>query len=123
MHVGIREGGWKNFLSVLGGLTSSDGPGVDTVDSNVVRLPEFLCPDARQRLLGGLGGGVHGLPGDAQAGCRRRDEDDPAAPGDVRHDGLGQEYGTLDVGVKVRLVELLGDLVEVGIVTERGAAR
>lgn len=104
-------------------LTSSNRPGVDAVDSNVVRLPQLLGPDARQRLLGGLGGGVHGLPGDAEAGGGRRDEDDPAAPRDVRHDGLGQEYGPLDVGVKVRLVELLRDLVEVGVVAERGAAR
>lgn len=105
------------------GLTSSDRPGVDTVDGDVVRLPQLLCPDARQRLLGGLGRGVHGLPGDAEAGGRRRDEDDPAAPRDVRHDGLGQEYGPLDVGVKVSLVELLGDLVKVGVVAECGAVR
>lgn len=105
------------------GLTSSNRPGVDTVDSDAVRLPQLLCPHARQRLLGRLGGGVHGLPGHAEAGGGRRDEDYAAAPRDVRHDGLGQEYGTLDVGVKVRLVELLGDLVDVGVVAERGAAR
>lgn len=104
------------------GLTSSDRPGIDTVNSDAVRLPQLLRPHARQRLLGGLGGGVNGLAGDAEAGGCRRDEDDPAAPRDVRHDGLGQEYGALDVGVKVRLVELLGGLVEVGVVAERGAA-
>lgn len=110
-------------MGYLGGLTSGNGPWVDTVDGYVVRLAELLGPHTRQRLLGGLGGGVHGLPGDAEAGSCGRDEDDPAAPRDVRHDGVGQEYGTLDVGVKVCLVEILGDLVEVGVVTECGAAR
>lgn len=114
---------WGVERRTFGGLNSSDGPWVDTVDSNVVRLPELLCPDARQRLLGGLCGGIHGLPGDAETGGFRRDDDDPAAPGDVLHDRLGQEYGPLDVGGKVRLVELHGDLVEVRIMAERGAVR
>lgn len=110
-------------VCLWGRLTGSDGPGVDAVDGDAVRLAQLLCPHARQRLVGGLGGRVHGLPGDAESGRRRRDEDDPAAPGDVGYDGLGQEYGPLDVGIEVRLVEALGDLVEVGVVAECGTVR
>lgn len=81
-----------------------------------MRLAQLLRPDAHQRLIGGLGGSVDGLAGNAQASAGGRDEDDAAALGQMGLTCLGEEDGALDVGVKVSCVKVLGCVYKVGLV-------
>jgi hypothetical protein len=86
-----------------------------------VGLAELLGPRADEGLVGGFGSCVDGLSCDAEARASRGDEDDASAAGEVRLDGLGEEDGTLDIGVEVLVVELGGGVNEVSFETLGGA--
>lgn len=95
--------------------TSSNRARVDAVHGNVVRLPKLLRPDPNQGLVGGFGRAVDRLSSYAESGSCRRDENDSAAAGNVRDDGLGQENRTLNIGIKVGGEQILGYFIQVCI--------
>lgn len=79
-----------------------------------MRLAQLLRPDPDQRLVSGLGGGVHGLSCNAEPRASRRDKHDPTALGNMGLDGLGEEDRAADIAVEVGCVELRGGIDEVG---------
>ena len=67
-----------------------DGPRVDAVHRDAPGLAQFGGPDARQGLVRGFAGRVHGLLRHAHAGRDGGDDDDASAAGHV-FDGLLRE--------------------------------
>lgn len=88
-----------------------------------MRLSQLLCPNPGKGFIGGLCCAVYGLASHAESGSGRGNKDDTPALGDMGDYCLGEEDRCFNVGIEVRGVYLLGDLVEVGVDSESSTDR
>lgn len=103
-------------------LTCGHWSRIHAVDRDAVALAKLFGPNTSECLVRSLCGRVDGLSCDAEPCCRGGHEDHAATSREMRQSGLCEENGRLDVGVEVAGVKVLGNFIQVGVVSKRGTA-